>query len=219
MGLAYLANSLFTKASHGEMVTLKGGLRARARLMSRRKSRALILGSPLDWYTTVLELIDLRSFSNLWYWMAVAVLWSTASHWILGVPFDLIQRAGRSGGQAEIDLEDLIRINLNRIFYVVENSGHWLVGFVTTFHVMLIILGFWYDVEFMQALFFLAFPMTIIGVLSVWTGGRIRRDGATGDTLRKYLTQHRLITQMTGVISIFITGIYGMAQNMLVVGW
>lgn len=173
----------------------------------------------MDWYTTVLELIDLRSFSNLWYWMAVAVLWSTASHWILGVPFDLVQRAARSGGQAEADLQDLIRINLNRIFYVIESSGLWLVCFVAAFHSTLVVLGFWYDVEFMQALFLLAFPMTVIGCLSVWTGQRIRKSAAEGALLRKFLTQHRLITQIIGVISIFITGIYGMAQNMLVVGW
>lgn len=173
----------------------------------------------MDWYDTVLELIDLRSFSNLWYWIALAVMWSTASHWILGVPFDLVQRAGRQGGQAEADLEALVRINLNRIFYVVRNSGHWLVGLTAAIHTMLVILGFFYDVEFAQALFFLAFPMTIIGALNVWTGRRIERAGGHGDLLRKQLAQHRLITQIIGVVSIAVTALFGMAQNLLVVGW
>jgi hypothetical protein len=161
----------------------------------------------------------MRSFSNLWYWIALAVLWSTASHWILGVPFDLVQRAGRNGGQAEIDLESLVRINLNRLFYVVRNSGHWLVALTAGFHTTLVILGFFYDVEFAQAVFFLAFPMTIIGALNLWTGGRIEAVGARGATLRKYLSRHRLITQIIGVISIFITALFGMAQNLLVVSW
>ncbi|MEM6824489.1 MAG: component of SufBCD complex [Pseudomonadota bacterium] len=173
----------------------------------------------MDWYQTVLELIDLRSFSNLWYWMAVAVVWSTASHWILGVPFDLVQRAARSGGQAEEDLEALVRINLNRIFYVVRSSGAWLAGLVAAIHTSLLILGFGYDVEFLQAVFLLAFPMTIIGALNVWTGRRIVAEGARGDALRRLLSRHRLITQVIGVISIFITGLYGMAQNILVVSW
>ena len=177
------------------------------------------MDASLDWYHTVLELIDLRSFSNLWYWIAVAVLWSTASHWILGVPFDLVQRAARSGGQAEADLEALVRINLNRIFYVVRSSGTWLVGVVAAIHTSLVILGFGYDVEFMQAVFFLAFPMTIIGGLNIWTGNRIEGDDARGEALRRHLARHRLITQIIGVISIFITGLYGMAQNLLVVGW
>ncbi len=46
------------------------------------------------------------SFSNLWYWIALAVMWSSTSHWVLGVPYDMIQRARREGGQAEADLED-----------------------------------------------------------------------------------------------------------------
>lgn len=187
--------------------------------MSAAKLQTGVQGPRLDWYNTVLELIDLRSFSNLWYWIAVAVLWSTASHWILGVPFDLVQRAGRSGGQAEADLEALVRINLNRIFYVVQSSGTWLAGLVAAAHTSILILGFGYDVEFLQALFFLAFPMTIIGALNIWTGRRIDQSSATGDLLRKHLARHRLITQIIGVISIFITGLYGMAQNLLVVSW
>jgi len=42
----------------------------------------------VTWYETIFELIDMRSFSNLWYWIVLSVLWSTMSHWVLGVPFD-----------------------------------------------------------------------------------------------------------------------------------
>ena len=173
----------------------------------------------MDWHETVFELIDLRSFSNLWYWLAVAVFWSTASHWTLGIPYDLVQRANRHGGQAETDLEDLVRINLNRIFYVVDNSGVWLVAFVAGLLSTLVTLGFFYGYEFAQAVFFLVLPMSLIGLLNIYTGGVIRKTEARGRQLRRILAHHRLATQITGVISIFITGMFGMAQNMLVVGW
>ncbi|MGJ8597444.1 MAG: hypothetical protein ACSHW3_16395, partial [Sulfitobacter sp.] len=65
----------------------------------------------LDWYQTLFELIDMRSFSNLWFWIVLAVVWSTTSHYGLGVPYDMVLRAKRHGGQTEIDLEDLVRIN------------------------------------------------------------------------------------------------------------
>ena len=55
----------------------------------------------MDWYNVIFELIDMRSFSNLWYWIVLAVLWSTASHWVLSVPFDMISRAKRQGGAAQ----------------------------------------------------------------------------------------------------------------------
>lgn len=172
----------------------------------------------MDWYQTVFELIDMRSFSNLWYWIALAVLWSSASHWVLGVPYDLVQRAARDGGQAERDLADLVRINLNRIFNLVERAGLWLTALTTAILATLVTLGFFYDVEFAQAVFFLAFPMTLLGALSIYTARRIRREDATGETLRKLMGRHRLMTQILGVISIFVTGLFGMAHNMLVVG-
>ena len=72
---------------------------------------------------TVFEVIDMRSFSNLWYWIALAVLWSSTSHWVLGVPYDMIQRARREGGQAQQDVEDLVRINTSRLLMIVDRSG------------------------------------------------------------------------------------------------
>ena len=155
----------------------------------------------------------MRSFSNLWFWIVLAVMWSTTSHWVLGVPFDMVLRARRQGGQAEEDLEDLVRINVNRLLYIGQVSGLWLLGFVCFGLTMLALLGFVYGTEFAQALFLLAFPMTLVGALSLSTARLIRSEHATGELLRKRLTRHRLYTQIIGMISIFVTAIWGMYQN------
>jgi len=34
----------------------------------------------VDFLDLVTEVIDLRSFSNLWYWIVLAILWSSLSH-------------------------------------------------------------------------------------------------------------------------------------------
>ena len=83
----------------------------------------------LQWYDILFELIDFRSFSNLWYWLALSVIWSSASHWVLGVPFDMISRAKRHGGAAQDDLETMVRINTGRMLYIVRTAGSWLVAF------------------------------------------------------------------------------------------
>ena len=75
-------------------------------------------------------------------------------------------------------------------------------------------MGWFYDVEFAQALFLLAFPMSIVGALSLRTALRLERTGAKGDELRKILTLHRLVIQMIGAVSIFVTAVWGMLQNM-----
>ena len=172
----------------------------------------------VSWYQTVFELIDMRSFSNLWYWIALAVLWSTATHWVLGVPYDMVLRADRQGGQAEVDLSDLVRINTSRILYVFDRSGSWMIALTMATLTMLVMMGFYYRMEFAQAVFFLFCPMAIIGALSIHTGRRIRRTSAQGAALRRVIYRHRLITQIIGVISIFVTSVWGMAQNLLVTG-
>lgn len=168
----------------------------------------------MDLYEIVLEVIDMRSFSNLWYWIALAVLWSTTSHWVLGVPYDMVLRARRHGGQPQIDLETLVRINTNRLLHISRISGLWLLGIGCFTLTTLGVLGFYYGIEFAQALFLLAFPMSIVGILSLSTAGLIDMGEDTGDVLFKRLKKHRLITQVIGMISIFVTAMFGMYQNL-----
>lgn len=168
----------------------------------------------MDLYSSIFELIDMRSFSNLWFWIALAVLWSTASHWVLGVPYDMVQRAGRHGGQAEQDLEDLVRINTNRLLFISTVSGLWMLGLGCFILTALLLSGFVYGLEIAQALFLLGFPMSLIWVLSLLTARRIHDEEAAGVLLRKRLSRHRLYVQMTGVVSIFVTALWGMYQNL-----
>lgn len=171
----------------------------------------------MNWLQTVTEVIDMRSFSNLWFWIALAVVWSSASHWVLGVPYDLIQRAARTGGQAQADLEDLVRINVNRILNIGRMSGLFLLGFLCFLLSSLAILAFYYDIEFAQAVFLLAFPMSIVGALSLSTSRLIEQEQPSGESLHRRLHRHRVYTQFIGMASIFVTAMYGMYQNLAVV--
>ncbi|MFW2586993.1 component of SufBCD complex [Sagittula sp. SSi028] len=168
----------------------------------------------MGWYGTVFEVIDMRSFSNLWFWIVLAVLWSSISHWVLGVPFDMVGRARRNGGQAAQDLEDLVRINTNRFLFIIEESGLVLAGIVSAFLTGALILGFWYRVEMAQALFLLALPLTLVGLLTVFSARRVQMGENTGEALWRRLRIHRLITQAIGMLSIFVTALWGMFYNL-----
>lgn len=169
----------------------------------------------MDWYSSVFELIDMRSFSNLWFWIALAVIWSTASHWVIGVPWDMVMRARKTKtAQAQIDLETLVRINSNRILYIVGQSGLLIAGFSFFVITVLLLLGFVYDREFAQAVFLLGFPMGVVSLLSVSTARKIRVHALEGDVLIKYMIRHRLFVQLIGILAIFATALWGMLQNM-----
>lgn len=168
----------------------------------------------MDWYSKVFELIDMRSFSNLWYWIALAVLWSTTSHWVIGVPFDMVSRARTRGGQAVEDLDVLVAINVNRLLYIAQTAGLWLIAISAFLLSTLVVLAFGYNVEFAQAVLFLLAPMTLVFHLSLRTARRIAAEGLAGPALWRRLMIHRMVVQGIGVVSIFVTSLYGMWQNM-----
>ena len=168
----------------------------------------------MDWSDALFQLIDLRSFSSLWYWIMLAVIWSSVSHWVLGVPYDLITRARRNGGQAEADLTDLVRINVNRLLGIAQSAGLILTGIVSFVLSSLVVLGFWYDIELAQAVFLIAFPLSAVGAVSLSTSRLIRATAPEGDALFSALNRHRLWTQIIGMIAIFVTAMYGMYQNL-----
>lgn len=156
----------------------------------------------------------MRSFSNLWYWIALAVTWSSVSHWVLGVPYDMIMRARRRGGQAAADLELIVQVNVNRMLYIRNVAGTALAAFVSFVLTSLAILGFSYRIEFCQAVFLLTFPMLFVGMMSMSTAGVIAETAPTGAALHKVLLRHRIWVQLIGMVSIFITAIWGMLQNL-----
>lgn len=167
------------------------------------------------WYGSIFELIDMRSFSNLWFWIVLAVLWSSASHWVLGVPWDMVIRARRGRKEQDArDLEALVRINTGRILSIARESGLLLVVLGSFVLTMLFLLGFVYGNEFSQAVFLLGFPMSIVGGLSIAASRRILGEDMTGEAMYRVMQRHRLVTQLVGVVSIFVTALWGMLQNM-----
>ena len=168
----------------------------------------------MDWYDSIFELIDLRSFSNLWYWIALAVTWSMTSPWVLGVPFDMITRARRQGGTAQSDMETMVHINVSRLTSIADVSGVWLAGFVGFGLTVLGVLGFYYAVEFAQALFLIVAPISAVGALSLHAARQVMNGQGSGDALFRLLRRHRVLVQVIGMVSILVTSMWGMYQNM-----
>lgn len=170
----------------------------------------------MDWTEALFQVIDMRSFSSIWYWIVIAVLWSSMSHWVLGVPFDLISRARREGGDVEQDLIDNVRVNVNRTLTIVRRAGMWLLGIVCFANTSLIVLSTLYRIEMAQAILLMIFPLSIIGAMGVATAQRIESKAEDVKSLYRMLSMHRLWTQVIGMVSIFVTAMYGMYHNLSV---
>lgn len=142
--------------------------------------------------------------------MAVAVTWSVASHWILGVPFDVIFRAKRFGGEAAEDLELMVAVNVRRLNFILNMAGLWLVGFVAFVLSILATVGFFYGVQMAQGLFMIFLPLTIVGIMTQRKAIAYGIDQPTGDALIKDLMRFRYWIQVVALPSIFLTAMYGM---------
>lgn len=168
----------------------------------------------MDWYKTIFEVIDLRSFSNLWFWLALAVLWSTVSHFVVGVPHDMIRRAEREGEQAQADVEALAHIYTRRFLLILRTGGLILVGLVCFLVTSLIVLAIFFRMEFAQALLCLVLPMLGVMTLTLRTCLAIERHDLRGPDLFRTLRRHRITVQTVGMFALFFTGMFGMYQNL-----
>lgn len=159
----------------------------------------------------VFDRIDLRSFSNIWFWAMLAVSWAVATHHVLGVPADMIARARRLGGSAEEDLRDLIRIHVLRRLDLARRAGPWGPGLAAFVLTLLAVLGLVYGLEVAQAAFLLVAPQVLVAGLALRTARAIHASDGAG--LHRQLGRYRAQVQMVALVSIFVTSFWGMWVN------
>ncbi|NKW78893.1 component of SufBCD complex, partial [Rhodobacteraceae bacterium R_SAG7] len=94
-----------------------------------------------------------------------------------------------------------------------EVSGFALTAFAFFMITTLVLLGFYYRVEFAQAVVLMLIPMYVVGLINL-RAARALRTPHDIDALRKRLTRTRVLIQLVGVISIFVTALWGMYQNL-----
>lgn len=166
----------------------------------------------MNFIDTAFELIDLRSFSNLWFWLALAATWSITSYRAVGVPYDLTRRAWRGDGEALADLYAIGSANARRLCQIADLSGLWLLGLLCFAVTLLLLLAFLYWIEFAQALLFLLVPLSAVAWLNLRTARRFLATDA--EDLPGLLMRHRRAVQAMGVVSIFFTAMWGMWINL-----
>lgn len=164
----------------------------------------------LAFLENIFSLIDMRSFSSVWFWIVISLYWSSASQFVLGGSFDLITRARREDSQSMDDLQTLVGIHVRRKLDMMRRVGHWVVAFSAAVMTLILILAFLYRVEFAQAVFLLVFPMMLVRLMELRLSFRIERESLKGLLLCRALLRHRVWVQVLGVIAIFTTAVWGM---------
>lgn len=141
--------------------------------------------------------------------------WMIASHWIIGVPFDMILRARRFGAQAGSDLETLVDINVRRIQALTQESGGLVIGLLAFILTSVVVSALYYRMEVAQGVMLLILPITCVGGINVVASQRLLRNPLHGADLSKYLIRLRLLIQVIAMVSVFISAAYGMLFRLM----
>ncbi len=162
----------------------------------------------------IFSMINMRSFSSLWFWIVFALYWSAVSRTLVGAPYDMIVQARKGDAQSLEDLHALVAIHVRRRLDFTRRAGHWALGFYTAVMTAVFITAFSYQLEFAQALLLLITPMLIVRLLGLRLAFRIERQNLRGAALCRAILHHRFWVQVLGIVSIFITAVWGMLYVM-----
>jgi hypothetical protein len=160
------------------------------------------------------EVIGSRSFASIWYWIVFAVVWTRTTHWTLGVPYEDARNAQALGGQHTVDFETQIEINIRKTLHLFEGHSVFFTACAAFLLATVFMLGFYFNLQMMQAVFLLVFPLSIVSALSIHLAQRMRDENLQGDALIKAYVWHRRLKQGIGAFSIFFAAFWGVSQTL-----
>lgn len=151
-------------------------------------------------------IFDDTAFFSVWYWLLTAVFWSLASHFTHGVPYDVLRRAQRHGGE---DAEIADRLMRRMIQLIDEGAARWglagaaLAGFLLA---ALAVAGGLGGSELATGLFLLLAPAAGIFALQLAEARRIAphlHEIPHEDLLAGFL-RRRFANQVGGMFAVFL---------------
>ncbi|QUS35468.1 hypothetical protein [Falsirhodobacter algicola] len=166
----------------------------------------------MQWYDLFLSLISLRSFSVLWYWIALWFFWSVVTRRVLGVPGELAIRAQSDPRAAEealwfarFEVRRRMAVSAPRRMIAVT-----LLAFAASALLTLALSG----LEAAQALLPFLLPWILIEALRERLARRLMRDAPGAEALAGLLIWHKIAMQAIAGGTIFLTFIWGAWRNL-----
>lgn len=158
------------------------------------------------------QLLEISSFLNIWYWGFLAVAWSRATYWTLGVPFHDARLAVQRNGRYMTEFETLLEVNMSRYIEVFDEFGIPMMALASFGLATLGTLGFVFGMELMQAIFLLLAPLMIASLLSLRFAYRVKRRKITGEALYRAYCAHRRWKQLFGALVLMVIALWAVVR-------
>ena len=168
------------------------------------------------------EFLDFSTFFSIWYWVFLALAWSSRTHWTLGAPFDSVVRAEKRGGRWEDDLDAIVHAMAARFAMFMQHGGPWVVGIAMFLLAGLVTACVVTQNEMVRGITAFAVPMMIAEFGDIRLALRIERTGLRGYDLRRALVWRRFLNQVTGLFSLILAAtlaVITLVQTQQLVPW
>ena len=136
------------------------------------------------------EIMTANGFNNLWYWLLVSVVWVRAIQWTVGIPSDMMRAARRGNEQAKIDALGMMDIHIRTTTREFNQFGTALVLLTCFVMASFATMGFGNDIPVLQGVFFIAFPIVVLGALGVRLSYRLQKKPVEWDELISIYRRH-----------------------------
>ena len=160
------------------------------------------------------DAINMRSFSALWYWVAVAVFWIWALGQTMGLPWGMVTLARRSP-EGLAQLEAMAQLVAQRKAALWAAGQIWLVALMAALIGLLTALAFFYGVELAQAVWFLAVPIVLIWAGNLRAAHLVARGQGQGAALLRVMFWLQVYTQIVAFVFIMLTMFFAFFQLLL----
>ena len=156
------------------------------------------------------DIMTANGFNSPWYWLLVAVVWVRAIQWTLGIPGDMIRAAKRGDTQARQDAMTLMEIHIRTTTRDFNHFGTPLVLLTCFVLASFATMGFWSDVPVLQGVFFIAFPIALLGAMGVRLSYQLHKQPVDWDGLHRIYRKQRWIKVALSVLFTFTSMLWAL---------
>ena len=174
--------------------------------------------------TDILSILDARSFSSTWFWLALLVVWTLSGRRVVGIPVDVLGQAARAlrekpgADSADIfALLDWMSLNVPR-WQIGARAGAVLTALISFGISALAVMGFTYGLEMAQALALILLPQAVLLALRFRLAGQLYwvleaaqlgqpAPEAASEALRR-IGRYRVLYAIISVLSVVVTTLW-----------
>ncbi|PCH95933.1 MAG: hypothetical protein COB84_05465 [Rhodobacteraceae bacterium] len=146
-----------------------------------------------------------NGFESPWYWLFVALIWVRACHWTFGVSHEIMREALNGNAQAKTDVLSLVDIHVRNAVTDFQRFGTFFVLLVCFVLTAITTMGFLNDILMLQAVFFFALPMAIIGGLGLRIVFKMHQKPLDWDGFCRVYKKNRRFKFFLGLLFILLS--------------